>query len=326
MRLIQLRYVKSVASTGCFSASARAFGVSQPTVSNAISDLEEELHARLFRRTTRSVELTAFGTCIVGYVNEIIGLVEEIEQQGERHARPGKKLLLVGFSPIVDGPRLFRIFDAFRAKRRGAEFIYRECPEAELESRLGEEKLDVVCGIRLRETPAFAHCTLYTEPLRFLPRGGLAEGSIAAAVTLESVAQQLLVLPADNCGLASAIRAQLQGQGLLAREYPGRPLSYNVMQEWALEGIGAAILPESRISGDPTQYPLITGADGHPLTVAVEAVWVRGGRDALVKEFVGYLRENAATVMSSQGPIHGAYAELAPTYRHSQSIIDSTGL
>ena len=42
MNLVQLRYVKVVARAASFSAAARECCVSQPTISNAISDLEDD--------------------------------------------------------------------------------------------------------------------------------------------------------------------------------------------------------------------------------------------------------------------------------------------
>ena len=59
-----LRYAASVAELGSFSAAARACSVSQPTVSNAIADLEELLGARIFERSTRKLALTPAGNAL----------------------------------------------------------------------------------------------------------------------------------------------------------------------------------------------------------------------------------------------------------------------
>jgi LysR family hydrogen peroxide-inducible transcriptional activator len=61
MELHQLRYFCAVADTGSFSRAAEQSHVSQPSLSQQILKLEDELGARLFDRLGRSVRLTDLG-------------------------------------------------------------------------------------------------------------------------------------------------------------------------------------------------------------------------------------------------------------------------
>ena len=61
MELHQLRYFCSVADTGSFSRGAEQSHVSQPSLSQQIRKLEDELGARLFDRLGRSIRLTDLG-------------------------------------------------------------------------------------------------------------------------------------------------------------------------------------------------------------------------------------------------------------------------
>src|ERR1700716_933948 len=61
MELHQLRYICAVAETGSFSRAAEQCHVSQPSLSQQIKKLEDELGARLFDRLGRSVRLTELG-------------------------------------------------------------------------------------------------------------------------------------------------------------------------------------------------------------------------------------------------------------------------
>jgi LysR family transcriptional regulator, hydrogen peroxide-inducible genes activator len=61
MEIHQLRYFCAVAETGSFSRAAEQSHISQPSLSQQILKLEDELGARLFDRLGRSVRLTELG-------------------------------------------------------------------------------------------------------------------------------------------------------------------------------------------------------------------------------------------------------------------------
>ena len=63
--LNSIRYLLEVADRGSFSAAARVLGVPPSLVSRRIARLEEDVGARLFQRTTRSLRLTDAGQMFV---------------------------------------------------------------------------------------------------------------------------------------------------------------------------------------------------------------------------------------------------------------------
>ncbi len=65
MELHQLRYFCAIAETGSFSRAAQQSHVSQPSLSQQIRKLEDELGARLFDRLGRTVRLTELGTAFL---------------------------------------------------------------------------------------------------------------------------------------------------------------------------------------------------------------------------------------------------------------------
>lgn len=72
MTLAQLRYAITVASAKSMSEAARALFISQPSLSAAIRELEEEIGIELFRRTNRGISLTPEGEEFIGYARQVV--------------------------------------------------------------------------------------------------------------------------------------------------------------------------------------------------------------------------------------------------------------
>ena len=78
--LRQLKAFNAVSKHGGFSRASREVGLTQPTLSTHIRNLEETLGVRLFDRAGRSVTLTPAGTVFSGYASRIIDLMDETVQ------------------------------------------------------------------------------------------------------------------------------------------------------------------------------------------------------------------------------------------------------
>ena len=79
MDINQLRYFISVAQTLNFSEAARRNGLTQPSISHHIGELEKQLGTRLFVRDKRSVSLTDTGRAFLPSALEIVELAHSSE-------------------------------------------------------------------------------------------------------------------------------------------------------------------------------------------------------------------------------------------------------
>lgn len=78
-QLFALRLFTEVARTGSFSRGARELKLSQPTASRIIAELERNIGASLFVRTTRALTLTEAGQDYLPRVRSILDALEEAD-------------------------------------------------------------------------------------------------------------------------------------------------------------------------------------------------------------------------------------------------------
>ena len=80
MTLQQLRYIIIVAEKGSINEAAKYLYVSQPSLSNSIKELEEELGFTVFIRTNRGVTLSHKGMEFLGYARQVITQADLLEE------------------------------------------------------------------------------------------------------------------------------------------------------------------------------------------------------------------------------------------------------
>ncbi len=77
MNLSQLQYFVKLAELQHFTKAAEQLYITQPTLSNAISKLEDELGVPLFEREGRKVHLTKYGRDFCGYASQALDCLEQ---------------------------------------------------------------------------------------------------------------------------------------------------------------------------------------------------------------------------------------------------------
>ena len=86
MEVHQLRYFCAVAETGNFTRAAEREQVAQPSLSQQIMKLEEELAVRLFDRLGRSVRLTDMGQMFLPRARTILNELRAAKGRGRAAA------------------------------------------------------------------------------------------------------------------------------------------------------------------------------------------------------------------------------------------------
>lgn len=90
MTLQQLRYVVTVAKKGNITEAAKELFISQPSLTNAIKDLEKEMNVIIFDRTNKGVAVSKEGEIFLGYARQVLEQVNLLEDTYKQNS--GRKL------------------------------------------------------------------------------------------------------------------------------------------------------------------------------------------------------------------------------------------
>lgn len=125
MELHHLQAFLAVAEELHFGRAADRLHMAQPPLSRAIQQLERELGARLFDRTTRSVQLTAAGKALVGPARDVFASCR-VAEAAVRAAGVGETgMVRIGYAGPSSHALIGKLVRAVRAVHPGIEFDLR---------------------------------------------------------------------------------------------------------------------------------------------------------------------------------------------------------
>ncbi|NBD26892.1 LysR family transcriptional regulator [Paenibacillus glycinis] len=81
MTLQQLKYIIEVANRGSINEAAKRLFISQPSLSNAIRELEEEMAISIFERSNKGIALSKEGAEFLGYARQVVEQAELLESR-----------------------------------------------------------------------------------------------------------------------------------------------------------------------------------------------------------------------------------------------------
>jgi DNA-binding transcriptional LysR family regulator len=136
----------AVERTGSFTRAAARLGIQQPTVSQHIRRLEQQVGRTLVARDTHSVALTADGEAMLGFARNILAACDEAAAYFSGDRPSGR--LRIGFADDLALTRLPQILRDFRRDNPLVDYDMTVDQSGLLHQRLEGDKLDVFIGKR----------------------------------------------------------------------------------------------------------------------------------------------------------------------------------
>src|SRR6267142_3443866 len=158
-----LRYFLAVAEAGSFSRAADRLGISQPSVSQQMRDLEAGLRVPLFQRRGKRILLTPRGLIFQEHARALLHHLENFLQ--ELNSEPGelRGTLRLGVIPVLNVPLVPQLLGAFVADHPAISVTVEEISSTEIETALEEGRMDVGLGFLTHHSPNLRYERLYTD-------------------------------------------------------------------------------------------------------------------------------------------------------------------
>lgn len=259
MELHQLRYFLAVARARNFSRAAEQCHVAQPSLSQQIKKLEDELEERLFERTKRDVTLTTAGELFREHAERVLEEVELArEKVREVHGLVRGRVVL-GALPTVAPYYLPARLRKFAEKYPGIEVVVHEDTTDRLVAAVLGKEVDLALVSLPVERAGLAAREFFDEPLMVaLPcRHPFAT---RRRVTLDDLDGEPFILMQEGHCLAGQALHFCRLNGFVPR-VTFRSAQLETVLAFVAEGRGVSIVPAmARRSRDRrVRYHTLTG-------------------------------------------------------------------
>jgi len=305
--LAQLRAFLALVEHRHFGDAARALGVAQPTLSQALSSLEEILGVQLIERNARTFLVTDAGERLVPMAQRAVEAAEAITDAIARERAWLAGPRSIGVIPTVGPYLLPALLRALRKEAPDLEPVIREDQTARLLAALRSGELDVAIVAEPVGDPTLVEIPLYTEDFALAvpathPLGGR-EG--LAVDDLSDL--PILLLDEGHClrdqTLAVSVAAGLSGADAQAT----RATSLSTVVQLVDAGLGVTLLPDSAIPVEVrrTSVEIARFADpapGRTMVLAYRSTSARSEEYEDLAEIIRRAVRSARLPVRPQGP------------------------
>jgi len=299
MELRHLAYFVAVADHQHFTRAAEALHIAQPSLSQQIRKLEEEIGSTLFERARGQVTLTEAGAHLLPHARALLSRAKEAERELAELANLERGRLHIGALPALSATMLPPYLVAYHAQYPGIELDLREAPTITLLRQLEHREVDIA----LTALPP-AHGYLGSLPL------GRESFAIAVAPN-HPLAGRASVQPAELrdepfilWSEGSAVRdltlricraAGFEPKVVIESAY------WDTICSFVAVGMGITIVPEQTLSvatrAQVSVVPLSDGGHGRQIGL----LWRRDGyQPATARAFIDLVRETVYPVPERQ--------------------------
>ena len=292
MNIFQLNCFLAVANSLSFAHAAKQMNVSQPAITNQIKTLEAELNAKLFRRSTRLVELTPEGQAFIADAKQIVAIAEQAKMRFSNPDDRKIETLSIGCSTFAQLTLLSDSLQELSAIYPTLHPQLQVVPHNQLFPLLETGKADVIFDMNdqqeVKETLSFQELQRSRLVGVCHPNSPLAQQQ---AITMQDLKQQTLIF----CDPAYLVPSLVDLQWKLAEGRSPIDIHFCISAEAAVvlaaAGFGVALLPDLIV---PQAESLVKLPFAEAPDIAFGVFYKPHPDDAVCKQFLQVVKRQFA--------------------------------
>lgn len=270
----ELEYLTVIREEKNISRAARELYLAQPSLSQMVLELEDDMGEPIFFRVKDGVAETAFGTELINRLEELRRLHRELEVELEAFSQLKKGTLTFGI-PLNLGTYLLPMFlPQFSERYPGIQVRIRENNTSELERLLIAKKIDFCIMHDHGNQEMIEYEEFSDDPFYLVVPGGkrnryhLPKGRPLTAGDLKNIEEAPFIMVANRQKLRLVADKILTAAGI-------RPnircttKSMETAKRLAAAGMGVTFLPKSYL----TLYSGVEGLESYPLEESLNGSW-----------------------------------------------------
>jgi LysR family hydrogen peroxide-inducible transcriptional activator len=163
LEINQVRYFLTLCRELNCTRAAELCHVSQPALTKAIKNLEEELGGELFRRERGNTHLTDLGRLMKPYFEQVFSATETAREEAKSFRKVKRAPLRLGVMCTISPQMMVGFLKAVRERIPAVELVIQEHPGAGLLEAMMKGEMDVAIVGMPKLPPRLDAIPLYTE-------------------------------------------------------------------------------------------------------------------------------------------------------------------
>lgn len=296
MTVTQMTYFTAVSDCLSFSKAAKALGVTQPAVSLAVRELENECNVKLFERKKNTLNLTDEGQILLQLIQPCLRQLEELNNSA-KHLDQINQCVRIGFGTLFGNYVYSSILTQFTRSHPNVQISAKEDSSGKLIQMLDSNQVDIIllpAEYASFQSLEYQQMTVSNVSLRFCVS---AEHPLAwnHEVSWEEMARVPLVMLTGRFGLTESILRSMTDRGLTPRIIHYTDQVYTV-ERFIENNVAGGFLPE--VIAARNKYICGLRYDNRDDTRLLKAVWRKD-------RFLSQALKDFIETMSQYAKLHG---------------------
>lgn len=247
MNTQQLESFLAVAENLSFARAAEELNITQSAVSRQIHALEDELEARLFHRTSRSVTLTPAGISFYEDAKNFLGGLRVATAKIKRHSKSNVQIVSLGFGNEIDCELSAKLLMECRKSVPELHPFLRIIPHRAILNLFLQDEIDIMFGFQddAPSRPGVVYEELFHTPVCCILSSEHAYAGRKVIREQELYTENIVICNSYSLPASAAVL-----QNRMERHFPLGSVYYcdnlNAMLALVKAGYGFGILPEMK--------------------------------------------------------------------------------